>query len=94
MLASNNQLDDDFPGIYSQTKSLPEGYSWFSWGDGSGELRHPDGTSSYGYDRTTYHNEGGIEYQEPGSCNWSIFWGSFEAFQMFAEQATLARIKS
>lgn len=94
MFVSNNQLDDDFPGIYSQTKKLPEGYSWFSWGDGSGELKHPDGTSSYGYDRTTYHNEGGIEYQEPGSCGWNIFWGSFEEFQMFAEQATLARIKN
>jgi len=69
----------------AQAKSLPEGWVWENWYDGSGKLYAPGKTASYFlYDRATN------EFVHPATDKW-FFWDgyiyveTFEEFQRFAE---------
>lgn len=83
-------MDDELRMECRPTKTLPEGYLWIHWTDGSGYLRHPDGTSSFEYDLNPYYGQG-VEYQK--NNQWSVFWGSFDDFIAFAEHETMERLK-
>lgn len=67
-------------------KSLPEGWRWIDYADGSGSLETPEGKSSFGYDLcTSYTQLGGIEYKRTDDAKWDVFWGTLEEFKANAE---------
>lgn len=66
--------------------SLPRGWLWRRFPDGSGSLCSPDEKSYFQYDLSPYSGQGGIEYRVTDQEEWNIFWGSFDAFNQFAEQ--------
>ena len=69
-------------------ESLPDGWAWTQYGDGSGSLKSPDSKSYFGYDLGTH------EFQHPAQVgnNWCFFDGypynciSFAEFKKQAEQ--------
>lgn len=63
--------------------TLPVGWHWKHYGDGSGSLHDPDGKGVIGYDRQPYANAGWVEYQYYGV--WSLFQDGFAEFIVFAE---------
>ena len=63
--------------------SLPEGWFWNGWDDGSGCLKSPIGERYFSYDLTTV--EGGVEYKVSSTYSWNAFFGSFTGFKEFAE---------
>ena len=67
------------------TESLPSGWAWEEWDDGSGHLKSPSGKDFFCYDRAPYYNAGGIEYKETSNSSWDIFWGSLSDFKAHAE---------
>ena len=48
--------------VKAPAASLPDGWEWHCWGDGSGSLQAPDGRSFFRYDCIPYANSGEIEY--------------------------------
>lgn len=77
--------EDDMLDRYSTApaKTLPEGWEWRHYGDGSGSLRDPGGKAWVSYDRQPYANACWVEYQF--CVAWSLFQDSFEKFIGFAE---------
>lgn len=67
-------------------ESLPEGWNWGQYDDGSGSLRSPSGKHLFSYDLAPYHSIGGIEYQKIDHSRWDIFWGTFAEFKKYAEE--------
>lgn len=88
-----NGSELDCEGVYgekmltsvSPAKSLPHGWAWEEWDDGSGHLKSPVGKHCFFYDRAPYANEGGIEYQETSNSTWDVFWGTMSGFKKHAE---------
>lgn len=66
-------------------ESLPSGWEWKEWDDGSGHLKSPSGIQYFSYDRAPYANEGGIEYKETSNAYWGVFRGSMSDFMEHAE---------
>lgn len=87
-------MDDELRAEFRQADTLPKGYTWVMWTDGSGFLNCPDSSTQYEYDMSRYFMEGGLEYIEPETSAWNIFWGSLEAFKAFAEQKILGAIQN
>lgn len=75
-------------------KTLPTGWCWAAYGDGSGSLRSPDGKHFFSYDLQPYHNLGGIEYQENGDSRYGPFWGSMDEFKRHAESVISSKYLS
>lgn len=72
----------------TQAATLPEGWTWHCWNDGSGYLQAPNGGAGYFfYDCVPYVNAGEIEYYryEHHKGYWT-FEGSLEAFKEYAEK--------
>ena len=67
-------------------KSLPKGWAWRVYTDGSGSLGSPTGDRYFGYFQNTKHLRGGIEYQIHPLGSRRTFYGAFEEFQNYAEQ--------
>ena len=75
---------DDVDEKKSPAATLPEGWEWVDYDDGSGSLRAPDGKHYFSYDlHTSYTPMGGIEYMETN--DWTAFYGSLSDFKMHAE---------
>lgn len=69
--------------------SLPEGWYWRHYGDGSGGLHSPDGRTAVSYDRQHYANIGWVEYLYGNE--WSLFQDGFKEFINFAERLVKTR---
>lgn len=65
--------------------TLPKGWEWRKFRDGSGYLTAPSGDWYFGYDLAPYHAESGIEYRIFSRASFHIFYGSLEEFQAYAE---------
>lgn len=74
-----------------ETKTLPEGWEWKDFEDGSGCLKSPDGKRQFSYDMMPYAAEGGIEYQN-NVGTWGTFYGSLNEFKAFAEENIAAQL--
>ena len=77
--------EDDMIDRYSTVpaETLPEGWEWRHYGDGSGSLRDPNGKAWISYDRQPYANVHWVEYQF--CVAWSLFQDGFDKFIGFAE---------
>lgn len=62
-------------GMVIQAKSLPEGWLWHHYEDGSGSLYSPSGQAFFSYDMMPYW-PAGIEYRREDSSGWDIYYGS------------------
>lgn len=73
----------------TSAKTLPTGWYWKDWDDGSGSLIAPDSTRHYSYDLLSYYAQSGIEYQETNDlfCPWNVFWGTLDEFKQYAENS-------
>ncbi|MCL2545762.1 MAG: hypothetical protein FWE06_01020 [Oscillospiraceae bacterium] len=60
-------------------ESLPDGWHWREYDDGSGALDAPDGKSYFSYDRMTN------EYRHPNLQGWSTM-GDYQQFKTMAAQ--------
>lgn len=79
-------MDDTY--TLTPASTLPNGWVWRDWDDGSGSLQSSDGTRYFLYDLSPYCASGGIEYLErPGTCeiSWGVFYGSLTEFKSWAE---------
>lgn len=73
--------------VKAPSASLPDGWEWHCWGDGSGSLQAPDGRSFFRYDCIPYANSGEIEYyRDESSSSYWTFVGNLESFKKFAEE--------
>lgn len=70
--------------VEEAAESLPEGWYWKMFDDGSGSIRSPEGESYYSYNKATYRTQ--IEYHKRDFLKWEIFKGSFKEYQRFAEE--------
>lgn len=77
----------DIQCAVTPAQSLPSGWNWNDWDDGSGGLYSPNQEDYFSYDLTPYHSLGGIEYKETTGVyeGWNIFWGSLPEFKRYAE---------
>lgn len=65
--------------------SLPDGWHWVDYGDGSGSLRTPEDAPCFSYDMcTNYAFQGGIEYDTSDNSS-SVFYGTLQEFKSHAE---------
>lgn len=64
-----------------QAASLPEGWMWESWPDGSGYLRSPD-KEWFSY---VTNISGMVVYKRFCDEPWESFYGSFSEFKKYAE---------
>lgn len=81
----NAEINNDFtPDIYP-AETLPEGWSWAVWNDGSGHLKSPEGDCYFSYDLSSYASQGGIEFKLTETDSYSVFWGSISEFKEQAE---------
>lgn len=73
------------PPVRTQAKTLPDGWAWVDFHDGSGHLESPDKSFEISYDRNVrYFGDPAIEYQI-GSEQYKPFFGSFSKFKEWAE---------
>lgn len=77
--------DEEFIPDVVPAETLPEGWSWRMFNDGSGGLMSPGGNDYFSYDRQPYSTSGGIEYKKRNDSQWDVFWGSFDDFKSHAE---------
>ena len=77
--------EDDMLDRYTTApaKTLPKGWEWRHYGDGSGSLRDPNGKAWISYDRQPYANVHWVEYQF--CVAWLLFQDGFDKFIGFAE---------
>lgn len=65
--------------------SLPDGWHWVAYSDGSGSLRTPEEKHYISYDMcTSYAHQGGIEYDTSDGSS-SVFFGTMQEFKAHAE---------
>ena len=76
-------------GTIIAAASLPAGWHWRQFHDGSGSLLSPSSESFFSYDLRPYFTLGGIEYRETDKSDWNVFWGSFDDFKNHAENHIL-----
>ncbi|MBQ8248124.1 MAG: hypothetical protein IJZ42_13430 [Lachnospiraceae bacterium] len=79
---------DSFEPRVSIAATLPDGWEWRDYNDGSGSLKSPEGKSYFSYDLLPYAAIGEIEYQRDASCvsnRYTNFYGSLSDFKVFAE---------
>ncbi len=81
--------EDDLTPHISKAATLPVGWGWEEWIDGSGLLRSPDGIVFFDYDRNPYANQGGIEFRATTEHPYDVFWGSLSEFKDHAESAVI-----
>ena len=68
---------------FCDAKTLPRGWVWIQYYDGSGHLESPDRKVGFHYDLTTY--PGDIEWRKTKDHAWGVFYGSFDEFKEYAE---------
>lgn len=73
--------------------TLPGGWTWHCWNDGSGHLESPAGNSLFSYDTNPYANCGEIEYRKDRNSGWTTFEGSLTSFRQFAEEVILKQMQ-
>lgn len=93
MSETNMDAFDETQGTCLPANSLPEGWEWVQWWDGSGHLRSPDGKNYFGYDMSPYSMQGGIEYNRMDARQYDVFWGSFDEFKAYAESIVAKTIE-
>ena len=72
--------------LHVPTATLPKGWHWNHYEDGSGGLRSPEGKSSFSYDlATSYAVRGDIEFKRTPYHPWEVFHGTLTEFQAMAE---------
>lgn len=77
-----------------QAKSLPEGWLWHHYEDGSGSLHSPSGQTFFSYDMMPYW-PAGIEYRREDSSGWDIYYGSsMDDFIQMAESTIFHNVLS
>lgn len=69
----------------SLANTLPAGWVWIDFYDGSGHLESPKGESFYHYDVTSY--PGNVEWRKTANNAWNIFWDKLSEFKNFAENS-------
>ena len=69
----------------SSASTLPSGWRWVDYDDGSGYLQSPTEERYFSYDRAPYASQGGIEYRERAQDWYGPFWGTFSDFKCYAE---------
>lgn len=74
-----------------QAQTLPTGWVWERYDDGSGHLRSPECQRYFSYDTQPYPH--GIEYRRTDKDLWGPHWGSFEEFREFAEKDIRAELE-
>ena len=78
-------IDPDIP-MFIPAQTLPDGWVWREFDDGSGNLFSPEGIQYFSYDLATK------EYRSPVDGHWTFMDGypyatvSFEEFKKFAEE--------
>lgn len=84
---SSVESDEDHPDQCHiiPAKTLPKGWTWHGYNDGSGSLQSPSGDSFFRYDCMPYAAIGGIEYKEKSNKGWEVFTGSLVEFRKYAE---------
>lgn len=83
----DESLAQDLP-----TSSLPEGWVWHCYSDGSGSLHSPEGCHYFSYDLQPYSNSGGIEYRKNEAEDYTVFWGNFDQFKEYAESVVIQEL--
>lgn len=79
--------EDDFTPTITPAASLPDGWFWRDFNDGSGGLQSPDRKTHFDYDlHTCYGYIGGIEYKDRQDGEWDVFFGCLSEFKEFAEE--------
>lgn len=73
--------------------TLPGGWTWHCWNDGSGHLESPAGNSLFSYDTNPYANCGEIEYRKDRNSGWTTFEGGLTSFRQFAEEVILKQMQ-
>ncbi|MPT31370.1 MAG: hypothetical protein E2600_06830 [Chryseobacterium sp.] len=77
--------EPDYEENRKPASSLPAGWNWFDYDDGSGSLKSPNGNSFYGYDLQTR------EYRLPyGKNEWTSMKVSFDISQSLSEFKSFA----
>lgn len=79
--------ENEFRETVEQATTLPTGWAWHKYGDGSGSLHDPAGNKSFSYDRGTG------EYKINDNKRWDFWLGrpcymdddAFKSFQSWAE---------
>lgn len=83
---------NDFSYVTVPAKTLPSGWNWHYYNDGSGCLQSPEGKDYFLFDRATC-NWKGVEYQEKEGLYYAFHWGSMRDFQEYAEQYILRMLQ-
>ena len=78
--------------VITPAASLPDGWKWVDYPDGSGSLCSPNGTSFFSYDLAPYSNQGGIECKETKDDAWGVFWGTKGEFKEHAEAVVREKV--
>ena len=66
---------DSSPTRHS-AQTLPTGWEWVKYDDGSGHLEGPEGQQFFSYDLSPYASSNGVEFKETDADRWSVFWNS------------------
>lgn len=66
--------------------TLPEGWNWHCWNDGSGHIESPDRQVFFQYDLNPYENCGEIEYKKNRNSGWTTYEGGLTSFRQHAEE--------
>ena len=74
-------------------ETLPGGWTWYCWNDGSGHLESPAGNSLFSYDTNPYANCGEIEYRKDRNSGWTTFECGLTSFRQFAEEVILKQMQ-
>lgn len=77
----------------AEKETLPGGWTWHCWNDGSGHLESPAGNSLFSYDTNPYANCGEIEYRKDRNSGWTTFEGGLTSFRQFAEEVILKQMQ-
>jgi hypothetical protein len=89
-LISDEDYDDDISPKVNQAQTLPEGWTWIDYDDGSGVINSPEGAASFSYDLQTQ------EYVSPDGNG--HFWHEYPCgmglldFKTYAEKYIRERI--
>lgn len=82
---AEREQEEEHSKMIVAVNSLPEGWCWHHFIDGSGSLISSLGNSYFSYDRAPYASNEGIEFKKMSDDKWDVFWGTFEEFKTYAE---------